>query len=200
MKVILVGAAGTIGKYVNKALDLSGHETIKVGRKSGDFQFKMESSHEVAEFYKKIGNFDAVVCTAGEVAFTPFYLTQPEEWQSSFQSKLVGQINLVREALPYISERGSFTLISGILGDEHILSGSIAATANSAIEGFAKAVACELPKGLRINVISPTLLHDSSKIYGDYFPGFIPVTGEEVAQAFKKSIMGIQTGRVYRVR
>jgi NAD(P)-dependent dehydrogenase (short-subunit alcohol dehydrogenase family) len=200
MKIILVGANGTMGKHVNQMLALARHEVIRVGRASGDFQVKMENPQEVAQFYKKIGNFDAVVCTAGEVAFTPLLSIQDTEWHSSLQSKLMGQIHLVQQAIPYINERGSFTLISGVLGDEHIRAGTIAATVNSAVEGFVKAAACELSKGVRINGVSPTLLQDSVKDYESYFPGFIPVSGENVAQAFKKSILGIETGQIYRVR
>ena len=47
-----------------------------------------------------------------------------EQWESSLKSKLLGQINLVQQALPYINEKGSFTLISGILGDEQIFAGT----------------------------------------------------------------------------
>ena len=84
----------------------------------------------------------------------------------------------------------------------------IRASTNHAAYGSAKAGLVHLAKslagewsrfGIRINVVSPTLLQDSLKIYGDYFPGFIPVAGERVAQAFKKSVMGIQSGQVFRV-
>lgn len=153
----------------------------------------------MSQLYKKIGTFDAVVCTAGEVAFSPLHAIKSEDWSLSLQSKLLGQINLVQQALPYIQEKGSFTLISGILGKEQIFAGTIAATVNSALEGFVKSVACELPKNLRINLVSPTLLEDSIATYGSYFPGFFPVSGAKVAQAFKKSIMGIQSGQVIEV-
>ena len=122
-----------------------------------------------------------------------------EDWNYSFRSKLLGQINLVQQAIPYIRENGSFTLISGILGKEQIFSGTIAATVNSALEGFVKAAACELPKNLRINLVSPTLLEDSITTFGSYFPGFSPVSGARVAQAFKKYIMGVQSGQIIEV-
>ena len=38
MKIILIGANGKIGELVQKALAGAGHEIVKVGRKSGDFQ------------------------------------------------------------------------------------------------------------------------------------------------------------------
>lgn len=199
MRIVLVGANGTIGKHVYQSLGKAGHEIVRIGRRSGDFQLRMESPEEVARTYKKIGQFDAVVSTAGEVTFAPLLNVKPEEWAFSFQSKLTGQISLVQQGVPYMNAGGSFTLISGILGDEQILAGTVAATVNYALSGFVKSAACELPKGLRINLVSPTLLEDSLNTYGAYFPGFIPVSGERVAQAFIKSVMGVQTGQIYRV-
>jgi len=133
------------------------------------------------------------------VAFAPLSALGAEQWQLSLNNKLMGQINLVQEALPFIRERGSFTLVSGVLSKESIMAGVAASTVGRALEGFAMAAATELPKGLRINVVSPTVLKESEKQYGAFFPGFIPVEGWKVAQAFKKSILGVQTGRTYTV-
>ena len=40
---------------------------------------------------------------------------------------------------------------------------------------------------------------DANPSYEKYFPGVPSVTGHQIAQAYKKSIAGIQTGRVYRI-
>ena len=199
MKVILFGAAGTIGKEVRRTLEEAGHEIVTVGRKSGDFQADITSRDSLRALYKKLGSFDAVVNASGEVAFAPLADLNEAEWKLSLGSKLMGQINLVQEALPFINEKGSFTLVSGVLSEEPILAGVAATTVNRAIEGFAAAAAAELPKSLRINVVSPTVLKESEKSYGPFFPGFIPVEGWKVAQAFKKSVMGIQNGQVFKV-
>ena len=61
------------------------------------------------------------------------------------------------------------------------------------------AAAIELPRGVRINVVSPTVFEESMASYGPFFPGFIPVPVARAAQAYVKSIEGAQTGRVYRV-
>jgi NAD(P)-dependent dehydrogenase (short-subunit alcohol dehydrogenase family) len=68
-----------------------------------------------------------------------------------------------------------------------------------ALEGFVIAAACELPRGLRINLISPTVLKESLDKYASYFPGFPAVEGKEVGQVFKRSVLGIQTGQIYKV-
>jgi NAD(P)-dependent dehydrogenase (short-subunit alcohol dehydrogenase family) len=198
MKIIVIGASGTIGKAVSKRLEKAGHEVIRVGRKSGDFQANIEDRASLAALYKNIGSFDAVVNASGDVAFAPLEKLGAKEWELSLGSKFLGQVQLVQEALPYIRERGSFTLVSGVLSETPIFAGVAASAVNRAIEGFAMAAAAELPKGLRINVISPTVLLESMPVYGDFFPGFEPVPAEKVADAFLRSVNGVITGQVLK--
>src|ERR1700693_3905830 len=199
MKIILIGANGKIGDLVQKALAGAGHEIVKAGRKSGDFQVEIENRESVRKLYQAVGSFDAVAIAAGEVAFAPLSELTAENWQFSLGSKLMGQINLVQEAIPFIKEKGSFTLVSGVLNDDPIFGSAAGAAVSGALEGFARVAALELPKGLRINVVSPTILKESEAQMGSFFPGVIPVEGWRVAQAYKRAILGAQTGRVYRV-
>jgi len=199
MKIVLIGANGTIGELVQKTLAGARHEIVKVGRKSGDLQVDIENRESIRRLYQAVGTFDAVAIAAGEVVFAPLSELTAEKWQFSFGSKLMGQINLVQKAIPFITERGSFTLISGVLNDDPIF-GSVAASAVSgALEGFVRAAAIELPKGLRINLVNPTILKESEARFGPFFPGVIPVEGWKVGQAYKRAILGAQTGRVYKV-
>src|SRR5712692_4114826 len=199
MKIILIGANGTIGELVQTAMAGAGHEIVKVGRKSGDFQVDIESQESIRQLYQVVGSFDAVAVAAGEVVFAPLSQLTAENWQFSLGSKLMGQISLVQEAIPLINERGSFTLVSGVLNYEPIFASAAAAAVSGALEGFARAAAVELPKGLRINVVSPTILKESEAKFGPFFPGMIPVQGWKVGQAYKRAILGAQTGRVYKV-
>src|SRR5438128_8407424 len=199
VKIVLIGANGKIGQLVQKALAGAGNEIVKVGRKSGELQIEIENSESIGKLYQAVGSFDAVAIAAGEVAFAPLSELTAEKWQFSLGSKLMGQISLVQEAIPFIKENGSFTLVSGVLNDEPIFAGVAASTVSGALEGFVRAAAIELPKGLRINVVSPTVLKESEAHYGPFFPGMIPVEGWKVGQAYKRAILGAQTGRVYTV-
>jgi NAD(P)-dependent dehydrogenase (short-subunit alcohol dehydrogenase family) len=199
MKIVLIGANGKIGELVQTAMAGAGHEIVKVGRKSGDFQVDIESRESIRQLYQVIGPFDAVVVAAGEVVFAPLSQLTAENWQFSLGSKLMGQISLVQEAIPFINKKGSFTLVSGVLNEEPIFAGVAGATISGALEGFVRAAAVELPKELRINVVNPTILKESEAHMGSFFPGVIPVEGWRVAQAYKRAILGAQTGRVYKV-
>ena len=200
MKIVLIGANGTIGKNIKKALAGNVSEIIEVGKTSGQYQVDITKPQSLAALFKTIGKFDAVINASGDVAFAPVDQLSSEQWQLSLSSKLMGQINIAQQALPYLNPNGSITLTTGILGEEQIFAGSAAATVNSAIEGFVKAAASELlAKSIRINAVSPTVLEESVGIYGNFFPGFIPVNGHLVGQAYKKSALGIQTGKIIKV-
>src|SRR5258706_13452572 len=108
MKIILIGANGTIGELVQKAFAGAGHEIVKVGRKSGDFQVEIESRESVRKLYQAVGSFDAVAIAAGEVAFAPLSELTTEKWQISLASQLMGQVNLGQQANPVIHRKGSF--------------------------------------------------------------------------------------------
>ncbi|WP_421331427.1 short chain dehydrogenase [Aeromonas veronii] len=198
MKIVIVGASGTVGSAVSELL-AKDHQVIRVGHSRGDATVDMRDLASIKALFAQVGQFDALVVASGSVAFNGLTEMTDEQWQVGLQSKLMGQINLTRAAIPHLSDKGSITLISGILSEEPINWGVSASTVNGAIDHFVKAAACELPRGLRINVVSPTVLAESMDKYADFFPGFVPVPAAKVAQAYKKSVLGIQTGQVFRV-
>ena len=150
MKVVVVGL-GTIGSAVKKLLQEHGHNVVSVGRKSGDFQADISDPASLKKLFSSVGQFDAVANAAGDVFPGPFEQVADEQWAKSVAEKGMGQINLVRAALPHIADKGSFTLISSIMTDEYMQGGTIATTINHMVEGFVKAAAVELPRGVGIN-------------------------------------------------
>jgi NAD(P)-dependent dehydrogenase (short-subunit alcohol dehydrogenase family) len=197
MKAIVVGT-GTIGTAVRKTLEQYGHHVVSIGRKSGDLQADISDPASLKALFSAVGPFDAVANAAGDVFPGPFEQTTDEQWADSIRSKGMGQINLVRAALPFIADRGSFTLVSGVLTDEYMHGGTVSTTINHMVEGFVKASAVELPRGIRINCISPTVLAESIA-YHAYFTGFTPVPAAEVALAYLRAIATPITGRILKL-
>jgi NAD(P)-dependent dehydrogenase (short-subunit alcohol dehydrogenase family) len=146
--------------------------------------------------YRQAGPVDAVVCCAGSVHFGPLATTTEAQFLSGLTNKVMGQVNLVLAGIPHLADGGSFTLTSGVLDRDPIREGTGAATANGALAGFVKSAAIELPRGLRINAVSPALLDVSLGRYGDYFPGHETVPSDRVGRAFAKSVEGALTGQV----
>ena len=199
MKILLIGASGTLGQKVDSTLSDSSHQVVRIGRKGGDVLADFADPKGMAAIYEKLKPFDAVAIAAGDVAFGALAEITREQWQFSFNNKLLGQIWAVQQALPYINDGGSFTLIGGLFSEEPIPMGAVASTVNRALEGFVVAAAIELPRGLRINLVSPNLLEESMPQYGSFAPGVIPVPAATAAQAYKRSIFGAHTGQVYKV-
>ena len=197
-KILLIGAGGTIGQAVLANLGAR-HDVITVGRSSGMHQADLAQPASLAALFAAVGKVDAIVSTAGNVHFGPLAEMTAEQFHIGLQDKLLGQVQLALLGQRYLNDGGSITLISGILGTEPIRNGASATAVNAAIEGFVAAAAIELPRGLRINAVSPTVLTESMGTYGPFFPGFEPVPAERAALAYQRSVEGAQTGRVYRV-
>jgi len=199
MKAIIIGGQGTIGSLVVKHLQSRQIEVITAGRSRDEYCVDITDEQSLESLFNKIGKFDAVISAAGSIEFGPTSSLTKEQWDLSLKSKFMGQINIAQKALPYLNDGGSITLVSGILSDYHVAGGTIATTINRAIEGYVMAAANELPRKIRINAVSPSMLKESVPVFGSFFPGVKPVEGNDVALAFIRSILGIQTGQVFKV-
>jgi NAD(P)-dependent dehydrogenase (short-subunit alcohol dehydrogenase family) len=198
MKVLLIGANGTIGSAVASELSQR-HEIIAVGRSSGDFQVDISDSASIRRLFQQTGRFDALICAAGNVSFVPLGEMSEQDFSLGLADKLMGQVNLLLIGREFINDGGSFTFTSGIISDEPIRTGASAALVNGALNAFVRAAAIELSRGLRVNVVSPTVLVEAMGSYAPYFRGFKPVAGADVALAYARSVEGLQTGQTYRV-
>ena len=197
MKAIVIGS-GALGSAVQKMLADHGHEVVSVGRTSGDTQADIADKASLERLFRRLGSFDAVANAAGDVFPAPLDETTDEQWARSIAAKGMGQINVVRAALPHIADHGSFTLVSGVLTDDFTAASTIGTTVNHMVEGFVKAAATELPRGIRINCVSPTVLEESVG-YHPYFPGFTPVPAAEVALAYLRAMSNPITGRIFKL-
>lgn len=198
MKVIVIGGNGTVGRAVVEELGQR-HDVISVGQSSGELRIDMTRPESVLEFFRKTGPVDAVVVAAGKLHFGPLTELTSGQLAIGLQDKLMGQINIALEAQRHLSDGGSITLTSGIVSEQPIRFGINATMVNAAVEGFVRAAAIEMPRGLRINVVSPNVLVESMPAYGSYFHGFEPVTAARVAKVYSRSVDGLQTGQVYKV-
>ncbi|MEM7487668.1 MAG: short chain dehydrogenase [Pseudomonadota bacterium] len=195
MRILLVGASGDIGRAVHAELSPR-HEIVTAGRNSGDLRADLEDRASLAAMYRAAGPLDAVVSASGAVHFGPLAAFTEEQMMLGLRNKVMGQVNLVFLGLDHVADGGSFTLTSGVLDRDPIRMGVGAATANSALGGFVRGAAVEMPRGLRVNVVSPGLLDVSVPRYGAWFPGHEPVAAARVGRAYAKAVEGPGTGEV----
>ena len=197
MKIILIGATGTIGSAVATLLEPD-HDIVKVGHTHGDFQVDLASMASIEVLFREVGDFDAVVSAAGQANFGSLEELTDEDFHYAFSNKLMGQINLVRIGRKYIDYAGCFTLTTGVLSQRPIPGGAAISTVNAALEGFVRAAAIELPQGMRINAVSPVFVKETMVKLG-----MDPSSGMSAAQtaiAYKDSVDGNDTGQVLDVR
>ena len=198
MRILLVGATGTIGKAVRSILIERKHDVVSAGRHSGDKRVDMADPGQISGLYEQLAGIDAVAVAAGGSVFKPLEHLTVDDLDFTYRSKARGQLELVRQGLRHIPAAGSFTLVTGLLSREPVLGSTAVSFANGAIEAFVRAAAIEMAPR-RINAVSPGVVAESEDDYDRDFPGIIPVPVAQVAAAYVRSIEGRDTGRIYTV-
>lgn len=198
MKILLIGASGTIGTRVHDALSKK-HEVLKASRAGADVEVDITDADSIKEMYQKVENIDAVICAAGPAKFAPFSEMTEEDVYVGIRGKMMGQVNLVRIGQKYLNDDGSFTLTTGVLADDPIAGSAAVSLVNGGVNSFAIASAQELTRGMRINVVCPTVVEDSVEAYGDWFAGFNPASMARVVNGYVRSVEGLITGQIIKI-
>jgi NAD(P)-dependent dehydrogenase (short-subunit alcohol dehydrogenase family) len=191
MKVLIIGATGTIGKAVAERLSEK-HEIVAAGYREGDYQVDLGSKASIEALFNKVGKVDAVISTAGAANFAPFNDLDDAAFDLALANKLMGQVNLVRVGMNHVNDAGSFTLTAGILSRQPIPGSVAVSMANGALESFAKAVALELDRGLRVNIVSPAFVKETMEMMGmDSAPG---LSSADTAKTYQVAVEGNHNG------
>lgn len=191
MKVLVVGATGTIGKAVADKLSAS-HNVIRAGYRDGDYQVDLGSKSSIKALFESVGAVDAVVSTAGVAGFAPFSELDDDAYELALTNKLMGQVNLVRIGQDYVTDGGSFTLTAGILSRQPIPGSVATSMANGALESFVRAAALEIERGLRVNAVSPVFVKETMEMMGmDPTPG---LSAADTANAYVAAVDGDHSG------
>jgi NAD(P)-dependent dehydrogenase (short-subunit alcohol dehydrogenase family) len=197
MRVVVVGATGTIGRAVADALSVT-HDVVRVGHSGGEVRMSIESPESIESVLRSLKPFDAVVSAAGAAVFKPLLRLTDADFQHSLGNKLMGQINLVRIGLRHISDNGSFTLTSGALAHEPAAGGSAIGLVNGGLEGFSRSAALDMPRGVRINVVSPPWVSETLEAMGQDGAGGLPAV--VVARAYVEAVESAHNGKVLDAR
>lgn len=195
MKIMVIGATGTIGKAVAERLGKE-NEVIAVGYSDGDLQVDLGSSLSIEELFEKSGPVDAVISTAGLANFGALNDQTDADYQLALNNKLMGQVNLVRIGKDYINAGGSITLTSGILSRQPMPGSASISMVNGALESYAKAAALEL-ENLRLNVVAPAFVKETMEMMGmDSTHG---ISAADTAKTYEVSVKGQMHGETLDV-
>lgn len=195
MRILVIGAHGTIGREVVNALS-GQHEVIGASRK-GDVQVDIRDVASIRAMYAKVGRVDAVVSAAGSGAWKPLAELTDDDFEISLHYKLMGQVNVVRYGFEHVNDGGSITTTSGVLSEVPTASGAAISLVNAGLEGFTRAAALEAPRGIRVNVVSPPWVTETLEAMGatDLSHG---LPAADVAKAYVRSVTGGETGQVIK--
>jgi NAD(P)-dependent dehydrogenase (short-subunit alcohol dehydrogenase family) len=193
MKVIVVGATGTIGSAIVRAIGKR-HEVIPVSLRKCAIKVDIADRASIAKMFEMTGRADALICAAGLAKFGPLTSLTDADFALGLANKLMGQVNLVRGGIEHINESGSITLTSGILSRRPMQGSTAISLVNSALEGFGRAAALEMPRGIRINVVSPNWVVDTLKAYN--MDPAIGTPVDVVARTYVQALEGAMNGAV----
>ena len=193
MRILVIGATGTLGAAIAQALDAR-HEVLRASLSRSALAVDLADPESIKRLYAKVGTVDAVVSAAGRAAFGPLLALSDEDFALCLTNKLMGQVNLVRFGVDALADRGSFTLTSGFLSRFPAPGSAAISLVNAGLEGFVRAAALDLPRGLRINAVAPGWVYETLvALKRD------PSTGApaaRVAQAYVRSVEGDMTGQI----
>jgi NAD(P)-dependent dehydrogenase (short-subunit alcohol dehydrogenase family) len=187
MKVIVVGASGTIGAAVASALDAE-HDVVRASRR-GEPRVDLADPASIAALFATVPDADAVVCCAASAPLTPL---ADDGFERSVQNKLFGQVRLAREAVGRLRAGGSITLTSGRI-PEATPGSAGGALVNAGLDAFVAAAAVEMPRGLRINAVSPGWVRETLVALGMDPADGTPAA--EIAEAYVEAVTGSMRGR-----
>jgi NAD(P)-dependent dehydrogenase (short-subunit alcohol dehydrogenase family) len=194
MKILVIGATGTIGSAVADGL-AARHEVVRASRR-GPVRVNMADAATIDALFAEVGEVDAVVCCAASGGLTPLNALSDAEFWSGLDGKLVGQVNLVRRALAHVRDDGSVTLTSGRFA-EPVPGSSLGYLVNAGLEAFVHAAATEMPRGVRLNTVSPGWVRETLLGLGMDPAAGTPVA--DVAQVYMDTVEGAAHGRILSV-
>jgi len=194
MRILLIGATGTIGQAITAAFGTR-HDVIPASRHKAHEKVDIADPDSVRALLKRVGRMDAIVSAAGAAAFKPLAELLDEDFAFSIKNKLMGQVNVARFGIATLADNGSVTLTSGVLAQQPIPGSAAISLVNAGLEGFTRAAALEAPRGIRVNVVSPPWIAETVQAMGwPPVPGMLPAA--TVARSYVKSVEGRMTGQV----
>jgi NAD(P)-dependent dehydrogenase (short-subunit alcohol dehydrogenase family) len=194
VKIIVIGATGTIGGAVTEALEKH-HDVVRASRQ-GPVRVDLTDTASIDALFTKVGQVDAVVCCAVSGDMTPLDTESDEDYWRGLEGKLIGQVNLVRRALTHVRDGGSVTITSGRFA-EPVPGSSLGHLINAALEAFVGAAAVEMPRGVRLNSVSPGWVRETLRTLNlDPAPG---TPADAVARVYVEAVEGQARGRTLPV-
>jgi len=192
MKIIVIGATGTIGSSVCNLLSKE-HQIIGASR-SSELAVDLQKPETLNNIFKQHPDVDAILCVAGAAAFGQLDSLIDSEIKFGINNKLMGQINLVRIARKSLKKNGIIVLTTGILSQNPNTHSSMLTMINRGLEGFVEAASLDMPKNQKLHAVSPPMAKETAEKLG-WGQGGVPAG--EIAKLYQEALKSSQQGKVF---
>lgn len=166
--IVVLGGTSGIGFAVASAAAAQGFQVTVVSRRQSSVDkavaelpgaagavVDLAAPAAVAEFFASRGEFDHLVCTAGEpLSLMPVDTLDLDAAREFFGVRYFGALAAVKAAVPRLRPGGSITLTSGTAAARGGRGWGIGASICGAIEALTRSLAVELAP-LRVNAVAP---------------------------------------------
>lgn len=191
MKILVVGGTGTLGSALVSLLRKE-HEVIAVGRSTGDYQVDIENKDSIKKMFEDIGPVDGIISTAGDGKMAPFQIQSDEDLDLAINSKLRGQIDLIRYGVHSVKENGFIIVTTGTASHTYMPGASSITMANVGLEGYIRAINVEQFNGVRVNAVSPFFIKETVEMMGFDVPNAVPAA--DTASVYKMVMESEESG------
>src|SRR5256714_11959699 len=113
MRLLVIGAKGTIGKAVVAALG-GRHEFNPGSRQKAHEKVDIADLASLRALFERVGRVDAIVSAAGNAAWKPLAKMTDEDFAFSVAHKLMGQVNVARYGVAQVNDGGSIPPCAGV--------------------------------------------------------------------------------------
>jgi len=192
MKIIIIGATGTIGQAVIE-LFRNDHDVMGVSRSSTP-SVDLQDSVSIEKLISSHQDADAILCVAGDARFGTLDHLSDDDFAYGLSSKLMGQVNVVRSARKYLKDGAVVIITTGILAQNPNPASSMVTMINLGLEGFVKAASLDMPQNQKLHAVSPPLALETSIKMGWGANG---VPSAEIAKLYKEALLSEEQGQVF---
>lgn len=187
-KILVIGASGLLGKNI-VSLMTGKYEILTSSLNDPYFPVDISNEDSLKALFEKVGNVDAIICTAGMVNFVGWDQADASDWQFGLANKLMGQVNILRLGRSFVNQDGAIVLTTGLLAQYPIPGSSIVSAINAAVEATIAALKVELDDSVRIGAVSPGWIAETMSAMG-----MDPSPGTPAAEVASKFIDFVESG------